>query len=280
MSYARLVPTLAAAGVCLTALGAAGVADAASTAGTPRPPARYRVVISPELAAPDGADTRGTVRCPTGTVPLGGGAIVSSSSTRASVGSSFPSGRTWNGDIKNASGAATTFQVEVICAKRPKGYTVIRGAANVRNPVGSQARAVATCPGRTMPLGGGGTSNAFSSFVNMNRTGPKGRSWIVKENNASGVGAELTAVAVCGKMKGYRVIQGRAFAVPANGQKGGSAVCTGHTVPIGGGALTTSKSLGVNVGGTIPSGDRWDSFMNDNSGVAVVATAIVVCARR
>jgi len=72
MSYARLVPTLAAAGVCLTALGAAGVADAASTAGTPRPPGRYRVVISPELAAPDGADTRGTVRCPTGTVPLGG----------------------------------------------------------------------------------------------------------------------------------------------------------------------------------------------------------------
>ena len=87
-------------------------------------------------------------------------------------------------------------------------------------------------------------------------------------------------MAVCGKMRGYRVIQGRAFAVPANGQKGGSAVCTGDTVPIGGGALTTSKSLGVNVGGTIPSGDRWDSFMNDNSGVAVVATAIVVCATR
>ena len=36
----------------------------------------------------------------------------------------------------------------------------------------------------------------------------------------------------------------------------------------------------MNVGGTIPSGDRWDSFMNDNSGVAVVATAIVVCATR
>ena len=131
-----------------------------------------------------------------------------------------------------------------------------------------------------MPIGGGGTSNAFSSFVDMNRTLPKGRSWIVKENNASATPAELTAVAVCGKLKGYRVVTGPAFTVAANSQKGGSAVCPAPTVPVGGGVFTSSKSVGVNVEGSIPSGDRWDSFMNNNSGVAVTASAVAVCATR
>jgi len=275
----RTAAALAVAGACLAALGAASVADASAAPTPPRPPAGYTVVISPSLPAPDGADSRGTVRCPSGTVPLGGGAIVSSPSTRASVGSTFLSGGAWFGDIKNASGAATTFQVAVVCAKRPQGYTVVRGA-NVMNPVGTQARAVATCPVGTMPIGGGGTSNAFSSFVNMNRTLPKGRSWIVKENNASATPAELTAVAVCGKLKGYRVVTGPAFTVAANGQKGGSAVCPAPTVPVGGGVFTSSKSVGVNVEGSIPSGDRWDSFMNNNSGVAVTASAVAVCATR
>jgi hypothetical protein len=279
MKHARLVSAGAVIGACLVTLAGAAGAAASTAAVKPRPPAGYKVVISTELTAPDGADTRGTVKCPAGTVPFGGGAIVSSPSTRANVGSTFPSGGTWFGDIKNASGAATTFQVEVICGKRPKGYTVVRGA-NVVNPVGSQSRAVATCPAGTRPLGGGGTSNAFSSFVDMNRTGPKGRSWVVKENNASATEAELTAVVVCGKVNGYRVVTGPAFSAPAGGQKGGSAVCPAPTVPIGGGVFTTSKSVGVNVEGTIPSGDRWDSFMNNNTGFPATATAVAVCATR
>ena len=156
MRYARLIPTLAAAGVCLATLGVT-VADASAPLAKPKPPAGYRVVISPQLPSPNGSDSRGIVRCPTGTVPLGGGVIAQSPSIRANVSSSFPSGRTWVGDVKNASGTATTFQVEVICAKRPTGYTVAR-SPNTMNPPVTQTRAVATCPAGTKPLGGGGSS--------------------------------------------------------------------------------------------------------------------------
>lgn len=279
MKHARLVSAGAVIGAGLATLAGAAGAAASTAAVKPRPPAGYKVVISPELTAPDGADTRGTVKCPSGTVPLGGGAIVSSPSTRANVGSTFPSGRTWFGDIKNASGTATTFQVEVICAKRPKDYTVVR-SANTLNPSGSQTRAVATCPAGTKPLGGGGTSNDGVVFVDMHSTGPNGRTWVVKENNAGPNTAMLNAIAVCGKVNGYRVVKSLPFTIAANTGKGGEAVCTPPAVPIGGGVTSSSTSVAVNVGGSIPSGERWDSFMNNNTGFPATATAIAVCATR
>jgi hypothetical protein len=278
MRYARLIPTLAAAGVCLATLGVT-VADASAPAAKPKPPAGYRVVISPQLPSPNNSDTRGSVRCPTGTVPLGGGVIAQSPSIRANVASSFPSGRSWFGDVKNGSGTATTFQVEVICAKRPKGYTVVR-SPNAVNRSGSQTRSVATCPAGTKPLGGGGISIDSSVFVDMHSTGPHGRTWAVKENNAGPFDSGLNAVAVCGKVNGYRVVKGLPFTIPAAGQKGASAVCRAPSVPISGGVLSPSTSVAVNIGGSIPSGDRWDSFVTNNTGFDATATPVVVCATR
>lgn len=107
MRSTRLIPALAAAGVCLATLGVT-IADASAPLAKPKPPAGYRVVVSPDIPSPSGSDTRGIVRCPTGTVPLGGGATSASPSIRVNVSSSFPSGRTWVGDIKNGSDAATT----------------------------------------------------------------------------------------------------------------------------------------------------------------------------
>jgi hypothetical protein len=278
MRYHRLVPTPAAAGVCLATLGVT-VADASAPAATPKPPAGYRVVVSPQLPSPNGSDSRGSVSCPTGTVPLGGGVIAQSPSDLANVASSFPSGRKWFGDVKNASGAATTFQVEAICAKRPKGYSVVRGP-NTTNPSGSQTRAVATCPNGALPLGGGGISIDFNVFVNTHSTGPNGRTWAIKQNNAGPNTNSLNAVAVCGKMNGYRVVKGVPFTIPAAGQKGASAVCTGRSVPMSGGVRSPSTSVAVNIGGMIPSGDRWDSFVTNNTGFPQTATPIVVCAMR
>jgi hypothetical protein len=278
MRSTRLIPTLAAAGVCLATLGVT-VAGASTPAVKPHPPAGYRVVISPELPSPDGSDSRGVVRCPTGTVPLGGGATTASPSTRVNVSSSFPSGRAWVGDVKNGSGSATTFRVEVICAKRPKGYTVVR-SANTLNPSGSKTRAVATCPAGTKPLGGGGTSNDNVVFVDMHSTAPHRRTWAVKENNAGPNTAMLNAIAVCGKVNGYRVVKSLPFTIAARAGKGGEAVCTPPAVPISGGVTSSSTSVAVNVGGSIPSGERWDSFMNNNTAVPATATAIAVCATR
>lgn len=278
MRSTRLIPALAAAGVCLATLGVT-IADASAPLAKPKPPAGYRVVVSPDIPSPSGSDTRGIVRCPTGTVPLGGGATSASPSIRVNVSSSFPSGRTWVGDIKNGSGAATTFQVDVICAKRPTGYRVV-WSPNAVNRSGSQTRAVATCPVGTKPLGGGASSIDNSVFVDMHSSRPLGRTWVVKENNAGPNDSGLNSVAVCGKVNGYSVVKSLPFTIPAAGQKGASAVCNAPTVPISGGVLSPSTSVAVNIGGTIPSGDRWDSFVTNNTGFPQTAKTVAVCATR
>jgi len=276
MRSARLIPTLAAAGVCLATLGVT-VADASAPLAKPKPPAGYRVVISPQLPSPNGSESRGIVSCPTGTVPLGGGAIAQSPSIRANVSSSFPSGRTWVGDVKNGSGTATTFQVEVICAKRPKGYRQVESRI-VSNPAGTQSKAVATCPSGTMPLGGGGFTSSEGTDANMNGTAPKGRTWVVRENNEGTTDATIGAVAVCGKLHGYRVVKGKPFSVIHGLEAGSFASCPAPTVPISGGVFSGSKSVFVNFAGSFPTGHEWDAFVNNSTEGDISSSAVVVCA--
>src|SRR4051794_17027232 len=129
-----LVLTGAAAGVAPTSSLAGGAGRFEMTALTTpstgaRPPRGYVVVTTPLLASASGTQQRGTVDCPRGTVPLGGGATVFSTSMRATINSSFPFGRGWAADVNNASGETTAFDVRVVCATRPTGYAVVTSAA-------------------------------------------------------------------------------------------------------------------------------------------------------
>src|SRR3954451_23361811 len=78
-------------------------------------PRQYESLQGPLLAAPDGQQTRGTLACTTGKLPLGGGVLISSNDVQATVNSSFPNGGTWIADVNNSSGSATTFRLFVIC---------------------------------------------------------------------------------------------------------------------------------------------------------------------
>jgi hypothetical protein len=170
-------------------------------------PRGYTVVNSATLLAPNGVQTRGIVNCPAGLVPLGGGVFIQSFSTLANVNSSFPSFTSWVGDVNNASGADTTFHVQVICASAPRNYAVVQGDLT-RNPSGFQTTALATCPAHSKPLGGGGLSDSGALFININSTLPEGRAWRVDENNATGSDANVAAFVVCGKVNGYTVVTG------------------------------------------------------------------------
>src|SRR3954463_7759702 len=97
-------------------MDAAALVPAALPAGLPR---KYVSLQSALLSAPAGLQTRGTLACPTATVPLGGGGSISAGDLRANVNSSFPNGTTWIADVNNASGANTTFRLFVICGKAP-----------------------------------------------------------------------------------------------------------------------------------------------------------------
>src|SRR5689334_15109182 len=131
--HVRTVSSAAvAAGVLAVAFGGAAAADPPKTlpAATPaalatgKPPAGYKIVSSAQLLAPAAHQTRGSVTCPAGRVPLGGGVFVVSGDFRASVNSSFPTFNGWTADVNNASGADTTFNVVVVCAKQPKNYSI------------------------------------------------------------------------------------------------------------------------------------------------------------
>jgi hypothetical protein len=110
------------------------------------------------------------VRCPKGTVPLGGSAVADSSpDLRVNVSASLPFGPIWGGAVKNSSAVATTFHVTAVCARRPAGYRQVT-SAEATNPAGRQTRVAATCPTGTMPLGGGGFTSSSDTADNMNGT--------------------------------------------------------------------------------------------------------------
>ena len=114
----------------------------------------------------------------------------------------------------------------------------------------------------------------------MNGTAPKGRTWVVRQNNAGTTDATIGAFAVCGKVHGYRVVKGKPFAVTHGLEVGGFAACPAPTVPISGGVFSGSKSVFVNFRGSFKSGHEWDAFVNNSTEGDITSAAVAVCARR
>ena len=280
MQHARLLPALAVTGACLATLAGAAAAYASGHAPAARSkPAGY-TIVSKQFAATAGVESDGSVVCPKATVPIGGSVFVQSSpELRVNVSASFPFGGFWAGSVKNSSDTASTFAVVAVCAHRPAGYRIV-DSATVANPAFTQSRAAATCPAGTLPLGGGGATSSSSTDNNMNGTAPNGRSWTVTQNNAGTADATITAVAVCGKVHGYKVVRGKPFPVSSGGEAGGFAACPVPTVPISGGVISGSKNVFVDFVGSFPTGNEWDSFINNSTEGPITSTAVVVCASR
>src|SRR2546423_613701 len=117
MPSLRLLPALALAATLLTTLGTSP-AHAATTAVH-----GLVVVTSGPLESPAGVQKRGFVDCPRGFVPLGGGAFLASPA--ANLNGSFPTSRSWIVDVNNPTAAATTFDIHLVCARKPKLYSLV-----------------------------------------------------------------------------------------------------------------------------------------------------------
>jgi hypothetical protein len=298
MSSRLLRPPLVAAGAVLVALAGAAAADAAKApvpglpaaapaAGKPAPPlpalaqrfpVRGWVVLSSgTLTAPNGRQTRGVANCPIGKVPIGGGVFVQSGSTLANVNSSFPTAAGWDADVNNASGFDTTFDVRVVCARRPVNYTLVaNGPADL--PAGTQRTINVTCPADAHPLGGGALSFSGDLFVNVNSTFPSNGGWRVDENNNSGADSTFTGFVICGRLPNWQIVSNGPFTVPTDEQFGLSALCPDGLLETGGGILSSSTSVDVNVNTSAPVSTEWDSFQNNASPFDDLATAFAVCA--
>src|SRR4051812_42950505 len=105
------------AGALLATLGAVP-APASSTAVH-----GLRLVTSGPIVAPAGFQQRGSVSCPRGFVPLGGGPVVDSPA--ASLNGSFPTAHGWTVDVNTPTGVETTFDIHLVCARTPKHYAQV-----------------------------------------------------------------------------------------------------------------------------------------------------------
>jgi len=127
---------------------------------------------------------------------LGGGGVGASVSLFQAINSSYPGNDTsWTVDMNNRNPGASVFAAYVICGK-PAVYKRKTGTFVV-NPPGDQTQAVATCPGGTVPSGGGVASTSSETNVSLNSTYPTGSGWGSFENNGSGTSYAISTRAVC-----------------------------------------------------------------------------------
>ncbi|MEO3938570.1 hypothetical protein V3N99_17705 [Dermatophilaceae bacterium Soc4.6] len=158
----------------------------------------YTVVPGAAILSAAGVQTAASVTCPIGTVALGGGGIVGSSSTAANLNSSIPTSTGWRVDANNATASDTTVTAYIVCGKKPGKYLIVAGTTTLHNP-STQASSTATCPAGTVPFGGGHFSGSHSVKVNLNSTGPLGTGWRSYQNNGSDGPVGVSAYVVCGK---------------------------------------------------------------------------------
>jgi hypothetical protein len=282
MHLRRVAPSIVLAGACALVAPSLALPDPGKTppAGTltasARLPKGYTIVRSGILLAPAGAQTRGEVDCPSPLVPLGGGVFVSSLSTVASVNSTFPTSTGWVAYVNNRSQADTGFSLSVICATRPRVYTLVE-SGTISNPVG-QAQAFARCPKGMEAFSGGVDSSSSSLLVNVAATIVTTRGWTARENNASSDGDTIVAFAICGRLRGYAAIPGLTVVNPAGFQTFSSASCPAGSAVIGGGINTSSTSEGVDVNSSIVGAGEWDSYENNNTAVSAFELSEVECA--
>jgi hypothetical protein len=247
----------------------------------PIPPPGYTVATSGDITAPAGAQTDGAATCPSGTVPFGGGAFVSSSSLSVNINSSIPLENTWEVWVNNGSASGTFFDVYVTCGTQPAKYAVVQ-STDIANPSGSQSGAYAGCTTKgTVVLGGGGFSFSGDTSVNLNTSEPTGYFWFTNTNNASASNSTSVAYAVCGKKpKGYVFVEGSRYDNPVGAETNAVVTCPGVKVPLGGGINSGSEDLTVNINSTYPVGSSWSSYENNASAFDASATPYVICAGR
>jgi hypothetical protein len=260
-----------------TTSGSPSAGAATVTATTVQQLQGYTTVTSPSMTSGSMTLTRGIVQCPTGTVPLGGGAVVISSELFVAINSSLPFENGWAVDLNNGSATTASFQVTATCAVQPAHYKIVQ--KHVANPAATQTSVSATCPIGTKPLGGGALSNS-GLFVSMASSAPNGtRAWRISESNATGEGAQVTAFAVCGSIKGYFVAHGPVVSIPGQSFKVAAAHCPVGQVPLSGGVVFQTTSVAADVSlSSFGVSHNWVSYADNIGATPFKASSTVVCA--
>jgi hypothetical protein len=264
-------------GVAALIAAAATPASAAATA-----PPGYRIVRTADITAPPSIlDTSGQANCPSGTVPWGGGASFDNgfAARGTSLETTEPVTGGWRTRVNNASGAAQTFRVDVICADKPKGYKVAFAAAD--NPPHANSPATATCPTGTVVLSGGAFSTSDTTANVLTSVGPLGpHRFTASMANTSDVDQQVTAFAVCGAKPPKYTIVSQSETDMGPGDPALTPVCPTGTSILGGGIQIVNPGFDVAIAGSLDE-DRHGWFgeaVNLRSGATALSSQAICAA--
>jgi len=190
--------------------------------------------------------------------------------------------------VNNDSSADSGMTTYAICADKPKKYKVVQSSAVLDGPSGGPITgdAEATCPSKTVVLGGGTDSSSFDLLDNIGLSEPSpdiDYSWYgvqVSENGENPL-PTMTTYAICAvQPPGYHIIWSGAVTVPDNTQGNVSVDCPGKAVPISGGG-GGGPDLPMFVATLYPSGPQsWKAYVNNLTGSDdESAWAMVICAK-
>jgi hypothetical protein len=165
--------------------------------------ASYQVVSSGPWTASSMFVTSEATDCPTGTVVTGGGAVSNSFATDVNINSTVPNalahGHTaWRVAMGSYDQNDSSFTVYAVCRAKPTGYSIQNGTGAALEP-DAETEVVATCPGASVPIGGGGFTDFSTNdtVLALNSSAPSGNEWTVYENNGETLTRSVYALAIC-----------------------------------------------------------------------------------
>jgi hypothetical protein len=263
-----------------------GAAALVAAAGTPAfaaatAPSGYHITRTADLPAPPSIqNASGQANCPAGTVPLGGGASMVNgfAEVGTSLNTSEPVPAGWRARVNNASGRDQLFRVDVICAKRPKGYKVAFATAD--NPPNANTAATATCPTGTVVLSGGALSTSDTTAVALTSLGAQGsRKYTAAAANTSSTDQKLTAFAVCAAKPAKYAIVSQSFADMGPDDPFTTPVCPTGTSVLGGGIKIANPAFSIPIAGSLDE-DRhgWAGEAVNQQAKTAMVTGQAICA--
>jgi hypothetical protein len=147
------------------------------------------------------------VACPSGTVPLGGGALIQgagNSSIELESSSPVPSVG-WNVQSVNSSFNTYTLDLSVACADQAAVAGYVITTSNVGVPAGGSTTQTVSCPAGTVVLGGGTTAPLVDPGNELQESAPGvpglnagvSNLWLVAATNQAANAESLGLTAVC-----------------------------------------------------------------------------------
>ena len=243
-------------------------------------PPGYTVGSGDAVTARAGEQARADVTCPGKTKPVGGGAANTSTSTLVSINSSYPAdNRSWRVYVNNLSDTDTTIAAYAVCVTLPESKYTVSGGVYTGAP-GVQTQGTAMCDSGVV-VGGGVYSLATDPAVSVNSLFPDSTtSWRADMNNGTGSPQSFSVYAICRNVKpaGYLLRVGTNRKNPAGSQTKVTVTCPGARVPLSGGAVSDSSSTLASLNESIPTGQSWISYENNETGADSSVTPYVICA--